>query len=391
MLKKILVLCFVVPCFYSTALAYDIYDWRAGTEKMCNQGYQALRTPILQSMAGGRPENLVVKKLEEADWISGLAHNIGTDLNTADIIVSSLVHSMFIDKRLHEALNLSRDSYKEMFKRCSSAILKYDPDGRKTEIWRNQQLAPIREENERLEAQEQEKNIAQEKKQEEKRQIEKEINDRGLKGKYTVDGWAYMLQLEKEGCNIQNVDEAVVRHYANKYPYMIGVTDATQIKSIYSCPSREQVEEEKQIALQEEADRPAREAAALEKQKEQEKERCRIVTTENPINRDNYKKDAWQYMDKLEREGYCRGELNKFTILFITRTAYFNPSYSNPITIEYIDKAIKNASILSGNNSALKKEQLSSAEVEEIVKLQDERNKSYKGRSFFDNLLKRER
>ncbi len=139
-MKKFIVVSFVIILLFSASsvIAMDIYEWRAETEAMCNSGYQ-LRPMILHSMAGGRPETLVVNKMREENWIDGLSDGIGTDVNTANIIVRSVIHSMFIDKRLREPINLSRESYTQMFKRCSTAVLKYDPDGSKTERWRNQQ------------------------------------------------------------------------------------------------------------------------------------------------------------------------------------------------------------------------------------------------------------
>lgn len=119
---RVSVLSMCIVLFASTVWSTDIYDWRASTERMCANWYSILERPTRSLMAGGRPEKDVVEKTKDATPII-----TGSDIfdETQLIMVKSLVHSFF----LHE-------SYQKAYSRCSAAILKYDPDGKKTESYR---------------------------------------------------------------------------------------------------------------------------------------------------------------------------------------------------------------------------------------------------------------
>lgn len=123
----------------SSILAMDIYDWRATTERMCADAFQVLEKPIKQALAGGRPEKLVVERVKDNE--SALQTLCSVDDKTAQIITKSIVHSFFMDERLRNPLNLSIESYQELHKKCSVAILKYDPDGKKAKEY-NQSRTP---------------------------------------------------------------------------------------------------------------------------------------------------------------------------------------------------------------------------------------------------------
>jgi len=133
-IKAVIVAIFMVMTV-SPISAMDVYDWRARTEGLCS-GNTFKLLPIRTFMAGGRPEHLVVEKM--ADAIPVLQELYEIDEKTAQIIIKSYVQSYFSDARMRNPLNLSVESYKKVFSKCSAAILKHDPDGRKAELYLTQ-------------------------------------------------------------------------------------------------------------------------------------------------------------------------------------------------------------------------------------------------------------
>lgn len=117
----------------SSVQAMDVYDWRANAENICHQSSQLLLRPISETMAGGRPENLVVERLQEA--VPGIQDFGKVDKATAQIIIKSIVHSYFTDKRLSNPLNVSISSYQKIAKDCMNNVVRYDPDGKKYEAY----------------------------------------------------------------------------------------------------------------------------------------------------------------------------------------------------------------------------------------------------------------
>jgi hypothetical protein len=139
--QKIAAAAFSMMLLSSWSWAMDIYDWRAETQRICSGSCKRLDRAILANMAGGRPENLVVKKIKENNGVQAVM-DFGVDDTTAQIIITSLVHSFFADARLRNPLNSDVGSYLKAFKNCSTAILKYDPDGSKTVVyWEQRQAA----------------------------------------------------------------------------------------------------------------------------------------------------------------------------------------------------------------------------------------------------------
>jgi len=85
-------------------------------------------------MAGGRPENLVVDKLNDAVPIVQTLGEV--DAPAAQIVVKSLVHSFFTDSDLRLPI-YTINSVQEARMKCSASIVRYDPDGGKAEAYKN--------------------------------------------------------------------------------------------------------------------------------------------------------------------------------------------------------------------------------------------------------------
>ncbi len=106
--------------------AEDVYDWRARMEGLCAQSFKFLDRPIQNAMTGGRPEKLVVEKIASLREVIPTIQSLGyVDETTARIIVQSLVHSYFTDKRLLDPLNFSVESYRQVYRNCRDAVVRY--------------------------------------------------------------------------------------------------------------------------------------------------------------------------------------------------------------------------------------------------------------------------
>jgi hypothetical protein len=123
----------------SVSQAMDVYDWRAKTEFICARSLSMLEWKIVASMAGGRPENLVVEKVKDTVPVIQAIGN--TDVASAEIIVKSLVHSFFIDSEVQRAIM-----------NCSANVVRYDPDGSKAEAYENVRAEEQRKKNEQANA-----------------------------------------------------------------------------------------------------------------------------------------------------------------------------------------------------------------------------------------------
>jgi hypothetical protein len=163
----IVALCVVLAVPASWAM--DVYDWRAKTEWICAQSFTMLERQILGNMTGGRPESLVVDKLKDAVPIIQELGEI--DAATAQIIIKSLVHSFFADPELRLPIYTVQSVQRARIS-CSADVVRYDPDGRKSEAYKNVRAEEQRKKNEQAKA----KAIVREKKrqEEEKKQLEEQ-------------------------------------------------------------------------------------------------------------------------------------------------------------------------------------------------------------------------
>jgi len=166
----------------SASRAMDVYDWRAKTQWICAQSFIMLERQILGNMAGGRPENLVVDKLN--GYVPTVQAIDETDVMTAQIVIKSLVHSFFTDSELQLPIYTINSVQKARMK-CSADVVIYDPDGGKAEAYRNVRAEEQRKINEqkKVKAKEREKKRQVEEKArlEERKKHEDEANARAAK------------------------------------------------------------------------------------------------------------------------------------------------------------------------------------------------------------------
>jgi hypothetical protein len=112
---------FTIIIFSSDSQAKDIYDWRANVERICEsiysgQGYlwPDYLSEIYELKRGGRPEKDIVVKFFEQHPEQN--HGLGK------VMVKSVVQAVVRKKTIEQAI-----------KECRVAVLKYDPDGKKTD------------------------------------------------------------------------------------------------------------------------------------------------------------------------------------------------------------------------------------------------------------------